>query len=158
MRNATLALLVKDAKICLGVKKRKLGKGKLNGFGGFQEAGESIEEAMLRELREEARVDARRYWKVGEMTYVFPKSPRWDQVVHIYLVTDWSGVLTETDEMSIGWYGVSAIPYGRMWDNDQYWLPKVLKGDKIRGRVVHSEDVTLEQRIEVVKGFSDSDV
>jgi ADP-ribose pyrophosphatase YjhB (NUDIX family) len=153
MQTATLCILWKDEQICLGIKKRLLGKGKYNGFGGRVEAGETVEQAALRELSEETKgVKAIDYRKVGEMTYIFPKSPEWDQIVHIYLVTKWAGEPMETDEMTVEWFPRDKIPYDKMWDNDRHWLPLVLDGKKIRGKVVHSEQKTIEKNIDLVDG------
>jgi 8-oxo-dGTP diphosphatase len=153
MQTATLCFLVDSEKICLGIKKRLLGKGKYNGFGGRVEQGETIEQAALRELAEETGgVRAVEYRKVGEMTYIFPKSPEWDQIVHVYIVTKWQGEPRETDEMTAEWFDRGKIPYDRMWHNDQYWLPLVLEGNKVRGKVVHDGNTTIEKRITTVKG------
>jgi 8-oxo-dGTP pyrophosphatase MutT (NUDIX family) len=151
MRTATLCLLVKDDKICLGIKKRKLGKDKYNGFGGMQEAGETVEQAALRELNEEAGVLAIDYQKVAEMYYHFPATPEWNQVVHVYLVTRWEGEPRETPEITAEWFPFGNIPYDRMWDNDKYWLPHVLSGKKVKGSVVHDGNKTIEKHIEFVE-------
>jgi len=153
MLDATLCLLIKDKRICLGLKKRKLGMGKYNGFGGKREKGETIEQAAVRELFEEAQVKATEYCKVGELTYLFPKMKEWDQVVHVYLVTEWEGEPRETLEMGVEWFSLKNIPFDKMWDNDKIWLPLVLEGKKVKGSVVHDEDKTASHTIHVVDDF-----
>lgn len=150
MLDATLCLLVRDKKICLGIKKRKLGQGKYNGFGGKLEPGETIEQAACRELFEESCVKAKDYQKVGELKYLFPKSPQWDQIVHVFLVTKWEGEPKETEEMGVEWFGLDKIPFEKMWDNDKIWLPLVLSGKKVKGEVVHDGDSTASHSIGVV--------
>lgn len=153
MKEATICILMKEGKICLGIKKRKLGKGKYNGFGGGVEPGETAEQAALRELSEETNgVKALEYGKVGEMSYYFPAQPEWNQIVHIYLVTKWEGKPSETDEMTAEWFALDKIPYDQMWDNDKYWLPLVLEGKKVRGKVVHDGNTTIEKNIEIIDG------
>ena len=49
----------KNSLILLGMKKRGFGTGKWNGFGGKVEAGESNEQAALRELKEESSIIAK---------------------------------------------------------------------------------------------------
>ncbi len=154
MRNATLALLVKDNKICLGIKKRKLGKGKYNGFGGMQEDGETIEQAAVRELQEEACVRALKYKKVGELSFFFNAQPEWNQVMHIYLVTHWEGEPKETEEMTAEWFHLDSIPYDLMWDDDKYWLPHILSGKKVKGDVVLDKDTVVKHSIKLVNGFT----
>lgn len=46
----TLSIITKKGKILLGMKKRGFGVGKWNGFGGKVQHGETLEEAMKREL------------------------------------------------------------------------------------------------------------
>lgn len=151
---ATLALLVRDHSIILGIKKQKLGKGKYNGFGGKLEQGETAEEAFLRELREETNgVVATRYEKVAEMTYTFTTTPEWNQTVHVYLVKEWQGEPRETEEMGVETFPLDNIPYERMWDNDRHWLPLVLEGKKIRGEVLHDHNSTHNKHIQVVEHF-----
>lgn len=157
----TLCVLVKDNRVLLGMKKKKLGKGKYNAFGGKVEIGETIEEAALRELYEETGgklpgnygVHAKEYCKVGEITYIFPDQPEHNQVMHIYLVKQWQGETKETDEMTAEWFSYDKIPYEQMWDNDKHWLPLVLEGKKIRGKIIHDENNTTEKHIEVVQNL-----
>src|SRR3989344_8938906 len=115
MLDATLCLLIKDKRICLGIKKRKLGMGKYNGFGGKREEGETIEQAAIRELFEEAQVRAAEFHKVGELTYLFPKDAQWNQVVHVFLVTKWEGEPRETLEMGVDLFSLQNIPFDKMW-------------------------------------------
>ena len=51
--NTTLTVFFKDNKVLLGEKKRGFAKGTLNGIGGKQDMGETIEQAMVRECQEE---------------------------------------------------------------------------------------------------------
>jgi len=119
----------------------------------MREDGETIEQAALRELHEEAGVLAIDYEKVAEMTYHFPATPDWNQVVHVYLVTRWGGEPKETAEMTAEWFPFANIPYDRMWDNDKYWLPQVLLGKKVKGSVIHDGNKTIEKNIELVETF-----
>ena len=53
MLQSNLCYLFNENKILLGLKKRGFGKGKWNGYGGKKEDGETIEEAVVREIYEE---------------------------------------------------------------------------------------------------------
>lgn len=52
----TLLFLIKDDHVLLAMKKRGFGAGNWNGVGGKIEAGESIEQALVRECQEEIGV------------------------------------------------------------------------------------------------------
>ena len=38
------------------------------------------------------------------------------------------------------WYEVGSIPYGSMWVDDEYWLPVVLEGKKVKAKFVFGTD------------------
>ncbi|MCJ7816431.1 MAG: 8-oxo-dGTP diphosphatase [Candidatus Aenigmarchaeota archaeon] len=143
MKHVTLCLVVGKGKILLGMKKQGFGKGKYNGFGGKVKRIETIEQAAVRELAEEAGIQAQKIRKVCELAFVFPHVPkikRWDQIVHVFLVEKWKGKPIESKEMKPKWFAFDEIPYGRMWEDDRHWLPLVLKGKKIRAMFVFGED------------------
>jgi len=138
-----LILPMRDGQILLGMKKRGFGIGKLNGFGGKLNDGESIVEAAVRELAEEVGLETviDNLNKMAELEFRFPHADEdWDQVVHVFLVEEWISEPIESDEMSFEWHDLDKIPFERMWDDDKYWLPEVLKGRRIRGKFSFGED------------------
>ena len=156
MKTATLCIPVaeKNSKILLGMKKRGFGKDKFNGFGGKLNPGESVAEAAVRELREEAglRVDVGDLKKVAELTFTFPGAPdnSWDQVVHVFLVEKWAGEPSESEEMKPCWFSAKELPFDRMWSDDPYWVPIVLSGQTLAASFVFSADqkTIIEKKIE----------
>ncbi|HET6924778.1 MAG TPA: NUDIX domain-containing protein, partial [Candidatus Saccharimonadales bacterium] len=72
MKVCTLALLVRNDSILLAMKKRGFGQGLWNGAGGKVEAGETIEQAMIRECQEEISVTPTTFEKVAVHDFVFP--------------------------------------------------------------------------------------
>lgn len=130
LRQATLVFLVRDNEILLAMKKRGFGKGKLNGVGGKPESDETLTEAAIRECEEEIGVKPNVFGEVAVLDFFFPKDKSdWNQQVHAYLCTEWSGDPVETEEMSPEWYDMNKIPYDRMWVDDRHWLPRVLDGN-----------------------------
>jgi 8-oxo-dGTP diphosphatase len=145
MQNATLCILIRGDpahEILLGMKKARFGAGKYNGFGGKVEEGETVAEATVREMREETGVDVRLedLERVGRLTFLFPYRPEWEQVVHVYLARRWQGTPQESDEMAPAWFAVDDIPYEQMWDDDLYWLPRVLGGERVRATFTYQAD------------------
>ena len=145
MLNVTLCLVVRGnppTDILLGFKKAGFGAGKYNGFGGKLESGETIESAAVREVKEEVGlvVSEDDLQPVARLTFLFPARPAWDRVTHVFLVTAWQGEPTESAEMRPAWYAVDDIPFEHMWQDDVYWIPRVLAGERVQGRVTFAED------------------
>ena len=142
-RKATLCLIIdKDKKrILLAMKKRGFGVGKYNGFGGKVKEDETKEQAALREFQEESELntDINSLKKIGEFDFFFPHKPEFNQTVHTYLVMDYLGEPKETEEMAFEWFDLDKIPYNRMWDDDKYWLPKVLEGKRLKAIFVFKQ-------------------
>ena len=87
MRETTLCLLMKGAppqRVLLGLKKEGFGAGKITGFGGKIEPGETPAAAAIRELEEETgiRVTSGNLCAIGQLQFLFPSRPAWSQLVH----------------------------------------------------------------------------
>ena len=138
----TLCFLVSNEKILLGLKKKGMGTMNYNGFGGQFKAGETAEEATVRELYEEAGVIAKKEGlsKMATIDFYFPARPEWNQTVHIYFAESWEGMPHETDEMKPEWFDRNDLPWHRMWDSDKYWLPAILSGKRINAAFVWKDD------------------
>lgn len=144
MGPATLCFLIDNdsKKVLLGMKKRGFGKNWYNGFGGKINDGETIEAAAVRELYEECSVITleQDLQKVGELHFKFPFKQEWDMIVHVFKIESWQGEPKEGEEMTAEWFGFDDVPYDRMWDDDRYWLPKILDDKKIIGNFKFKED------------------
>lgn len=136
MRKATLCILVKEdnegRKLLLAMKKKGFGEGKFNGVGGKVDEGETVDQAMVREAKEEIGVDLVDFQKFAVMDFYFPPKPEWNQQVHIYIATRWNGEPVESEEVKPEWFDEKNIPFDRMWEDDRHWLPIILSKKKIK--------------------------
>ncbi len=139
----------------LGMKKRGLGVGWWNGFGGKTDKGESVEEAAARETKEEIGVKILKPNKVAELYfYLVDKEKTRDLIVHVFMVNKWEGKPKESEEMRPKWFKIDDIPYNKMWDGDDLWIPRVLSGEKIMAKMGFNKDNKLiKHSLKVVKGF-----
>lgn len=154
MEEKTLCFLIRGnptTEILLGFKKVRFGAGKYAGFGGGVEPGESITAAAIRELEEETAVIVleENLLSVGHLTFVFPSKPTWNQVVRVFLVSNWAGIPVESEEMIPVWFSVNEIPHEQMWQDAVYWLPRILKGKPIRARFTFQPDNETVDQVEI---------
>ena len=42
----------------------------------------------------------------------------------------------ESKEMRPKWFKVDEIPFDEMWPDDEFWLPKVLNGKKVKAKFI----------------------
>lgn len=135
----TLCCIYNEKEILLGeIKKEGKLKGMFNGFGGKVEQDETIDEAAVRELQEEAGILPLDMKKRGVMNFFmeedgnpFAHGPMMQ--VHVYSATKFQGDPIETDEMRPQWFSRENIPYSNMWPDDVYWLPMLLEGKNFEG-------------------------
>jgi 8-oxo-dGTP pyrophosphatase MutT (NUDIX family) len=128
----TLAMVQKDGKVLLGMKKRGFGVGRWNGFGGKVEEGESLEGAALREVEEEVGITPRAFEERGVLEFSFENDEKVLEV-HVFRVTDYDGEVRESEEMQPRWFDEGDIPYELMWPDDEYWMPLFFAGKKFTG-------------------------
>ena len=154
---ATLLFLVRDGQVCFAEKQKKIGAGRLNGFGGKVEPGETIEQAMIRETEEEIGITPTAYKQMGEVLFHNPSDDEAMRRMRVYVftATEWTGEPAETDEMKRPvWYGIDQVPYDKMLAGDQIWLPYVLQGRPVKAFIRFNDDWSLaEQRVERVEEF-----
>jgi len=153
MIDSTLCFPVRGdppTEVLLGFKKTGFGVGKVTGFGGKVEPGETVVAAALRELAEEAGLSAAEndLRPAGRLTFSFPARPSWSQVVHVLLVTSWDGTPIESDEMRPAWFRVDALPFARMWQDASHWLPRILAGERLDLAFVFQADNESIQMVE----------
>ncbi|MCL4373146.1 8-oxo-dGTP diphosphatase [Candidatus Parvarchaeota archaeon] len=159
LRNVTLCYLFdkKADRVLLAMKKRGFGAGKLNGVGGKVEKAESIEDALLRETREEINVNLKKFEKVAVINFYFKNNPiekDFNQKAHVFIAYEWEGEPAESEEMAPQWVNTKGLPFENMWSDDIYWLPNILSGKKlIASFLFDNENNIVDMDIKEVKSF-----
>ncbi|OLS18660.1 MAG: 8-oxo-dGTP diphosphatase [Candidatus Heimdallarchaeota archaeon LC_2] len=153
--NATLCFIINNENILLINKKRGFGEGKINGPGGKVKQTESIITGAIRETFEETGIQPKNLLKKAILDFYFgnTKSPKWK--VHVFTSSKYVGELIETEEARGEWIKIDEIPYDLMWEDDKYWLPKILSGELLKGTFWFSADMKklISHKLEHVTGF-----
>lgn len=140
----TLCLLRRNDEILLALKKRGFGEGKYNGVGGKLELGETPEQAMLRETKEEINVIPTKYEFNGVIEFIeYYKGEKQHLKFYLYIATEWEGEPEETEEMKPYWFKLDGIPYDNMFKDDSFWLPLVLEGKRLNAKFEFDEEWNL---------------
>jgi 8-oxo-dGTP pyrophosphatase MutT (NUDIX family) len=129
----TLVFVIDKDRILLGRKKRGFGAGKINGFGGKLQPGETLEAAAARELTEEAHITAEALEHRGTLSFTFANGLDPLQV-EVFVASAWQGEAQETEEMAPAWFPLDSIPYSEMWVDDPHWLPLLLADQHFIGQ------------------------
>jgi len=143
---ATLVFVFRDNEILLIDKKTGLGKGKVNGPGGKVDPGETPEDAAIRECHEELDIRVRNLEYCGEHRFQFVDG--YSIHVWVYRTRDFEGVPTESREARPLWTRLDRIPFDRMWEDDKYWIPLMIGGERFQTRWIFDGDRMLDYAIE----------
>ena len=101
MKKATLAIIVKDNKILLAMKKRWFWKWKYNWPWWKVEKWETIYQAMIREAFEELKIKITDQELIWQINFYFKDHPKWNLEWYIFYVNNFEWDPQETEEMII---------------------------------------------------------
>ncbi len=140
--HAVLCFIQEDDKLMLIYKKTGLGKGKVNAPGGRIEPNEKPYDAAVRECREEIGITPYNLYQVAELQFIFIDGYSLHGTV--FWADKHTGKPVSTVEADPFWCKIEEIPYQKMWEDDKYWLPKVLAGEHVLGRFIFDQDRMLD--------------
>lgn len=100
-------------------KKNDVNHDKWIGVGGKFEPGESPEECMLREFREETGLTPTAWAYRGLVTFV---SEDWCEYMHLFTATACEGTLQPCDEGELEWVETSRLTGLPIWAGDRVFL------------------------------------
>ncbi len=145
MDRTVLAYIKKDNSFLMlfrNKKKHDINKGKWVGIGGHIEEGETKEQALLREIKEETGLDVIHYEYRGELLFV---NNDFEEVMYLYLVDEVSGEIISCDEGELAWIKEEDLMKLNMWEGDYKFLPLLLNTNEfIRLELRYADDKLVE--------------
>lgn len=141
----TLVFVRRDGEVLLIRKKRGHGAGKINGPGGKVEPGETPLDSAVRETMEETGIRVLDPVLRGRFKFVDLSAPQW--LGYIYTAATFEGTPVETAEGDPAWYPIGGLPFDEMWEDDRYWLPRVLAGENLVGDFLFDDGRLLTHRL-----------
>lgn len=132
-------ILNASGEVLLQKKARGFGVGNWNGPGGKIKPGEDLKESAKREVLEETGIIIKDLEQHGELEFIFPDQSI-NNHIHVFIAKEWEGEPVDGGEGELRWFKISELPLEKMWDDDKYWLPGLLSGEKIHRRFYFDEN------------------
>jgi len=141
----TLLFVRAGTNVLLMRKKRGHGAGRINAPGGKLETGETPRACAVRETLEETGVTPLSPELRGVFRFVDLVQPQW--LGYVFVAERHVGEPVETDEGRPFWTPVDALPFADMWEDDRYWLPRLLAGERLEGEFLFDDGLLLAHRL-----------
>jgi 8-oxo-dGTP diphosphatase len=138
---ATLCYVKRGGKTLMLHRNKKEGdmhRGKWNGLGGKLAPGETPEECVAREVREESGLALKNPALKGLITFpLFDGKEDW--YVFVYVAREFTGELIDSPEGTLAWIADPEVPALNLWEGDRVFLPW-LAGDRFFSAKIRYDD------------------
>lgn len=131
MKMTTLCYIEKEGKYLMlhRVKKHHdINAGKWIGVGGHVENGETPEECLLREVKEETGLTLTAYRLRGLVTFLSDVCE--PELMCVFTADAFDGEMIECDEGELAWVEKSDVLALPTWEGDRVFLERLLSGDE----------------------------
>ena len=145
MKNSTLCYIESGGQYLMlrrDKKKNDENSGKWIGVGGKFEEGESPDDCLIREVREETGLELTLYSLRGIVTFVSDIYET--EQMFLFTADGFSGSLSECDEGTLEWVDISDVPSLPLWEGDRIFLELLARGREffLLKLVYHGDSLT----------------
>ena len=127
-------------------KENDMHKNKWNGLGGKLIPGESPEECVIREIKEESGLNIKTPSLKGIIT--FPKFDNIeDWLVFVFTANKFSGDLIDSDEGNLKWIDDSDLLNLNMWEGDRIFIPWLSKNKLFSAKFYYSNNNYIKHEV-----------
>lgn len=145
-RESTLCYIEKDGKYLMlhrTVKENDVNKDKWIGVGGHFEHGESPEECLLREVKEETGYTLTRWKYRGIVTFVYGEDIV--EYMSLYTADEFTGEPVACDEGDLEWVDKNRLGELELWEGDEIFFRLLDEGREFFSlKLVYSLDDVLQ--------------
>ena len=125
MKLTTLCYIEKDDKYLMIhriKKKHDVNKDKWIGIGGKFERGESPEDCILRETKEETGLTLTSYRLRGVLTFMYNDDDAEMEYIFLYTADGFTGELADCNEGTLEWVPIGQVENLPLWQGDKIFL------------------------------------
>tara|TARA_A100001011_G_C14275319_1_gene828928 strand:+ start:465 stop:923 length:459 start_codon:yes stop_codon:yes gene_type:complete len=127
-------------------KENDMHKNKWNGLGGKLIPGESPEECVIREIKEESGLNIKTPILKGIITF-----PKFDDIedwlVFVFTANQFSGNLIDSDEGNLKWIDDSDLLNLNMWEGDRIFIPWLGKNKLFSAKFHYSNNNYIKHEV-----------
>ena len=146
---ATLCYVKKNCKTLMihRIKKQNdTHKGKWNGLGGKCEFGETPEECVVREVKEESGLSITNPLLKGVIT--FPEFDRLgDWYVFVFVALEFEGSVIDSPEGNLQWISDEQLLALNLWEGDRYFIPLLGGEHFFSAKFIYKDGALLDYNI-----------
>lgn len=149
MKLATLCYVKHQGKTLMlhrNKKERDIHLGKWNGLGGKIHLGETPEECVVREVKEESGLAITKPSLRGILTFpAFKEEEDW--YVYVFVAEQFSGSFIESDEGELKWIDDGEVAKLPLWEGDPIFLKWIDEGRFFSGKFVYQDGKLIEHDV-----------
>ena len=128
-------------------KKNDVHEGKWNGLGGKFEHGETPEECVIREVKEESGLQIKNPKMHGFITFpMFDGKKDW--YVFLFTARDFEGELIDSHEGKLEWIPNNQLLKLNLWEGDQIFIPWLLNDKFFSAKFVYENGIFKNHYVE----------
>ena len=143
MKKTTCIYLEKDNKYLMlhrNKKEKDINKDKWIGVGGHVEENETIDECVVREVKEETNLDLVNFKLCGEVLFILNN---YAEQMFVYTSKEFKGELKDCNEGTLEWIDKEKVLDLPIWEGDKLIFEEINKGNYFRLKLVYENDVLL---------------
>lgn len=147
MKSTVLCYIENDNKYLMLYRNKKnddLNEGKWLGIGGHIEKGETIDQALLREVKEETGLTLLSYKKRGYIKFI---NDDYEEEMFLFTASSFEGSLIDCVEGELHWIDKDKIFELSLWEGDIYFLkPLINEEEYFSIDLIYSNDKLISYR------------
>lgn len=123
-------------------KKNDINENKWIGVGGHIEIGETPEEALVREIKEETNLDLISYKLLGIIYFKFKDVK---EKMYVYESKEFKGNLSECNEGTLKYINKNEVLLLNLWDGDRIFIKDIFNDKYFEYLMEYNDDYTLKK-------------